>query len=413
MPKSNFALRMRKALICQPISRRKFLKTLSAAATLPLANSNFKFIQSAQSSSTRRRLRDLGITIGALPTGKWNAITDVPGVKVGHCTRLEGNGELIVGRGPIRTGVTVIFPNENIYHENLTAGRFVMNGNGEMTGMGSVDQRGLLQSPIFLTDTSNVGRVMNGALTWFLQTYPEIGDTSAVPVPVVAETFADFLHDMVGRHLNDAHVGAAINDAKSGPVQEGAVGGGVGMVCYDFKGGIGTASRVLPASHGGYTIGVLVQANHGDREQLLIDGVPVGKEIADLQLVEGKKSKSIILIGATDAPMIPAQLQRLCKRMAFGLARTGAISSHGSGDLLLFFSTGVKMKREAMMAEIEIFNDEWIKRAHQATIEAAEEAILNALCMAETTTGINGNTAHALPIERLPAIMRKYGKKIN
>jgi D-aminopeptidase len=357
-------------------------------------------------------LRELGIVVGTLPTGKWNAITDVPGVKVGHCTRIEGDGELITGRGPIRTGVTVILPNDDVFHENLIAGRFVMNGNGEMTGVGGVDQRGLLQSPIFLTDTSNVGRVMNGAITWFLQTYPEIGEAALVPIPIVAETWAGFLHDVVGRHLNDEHVLTAIKNAQSGQVQEGAVGGGVGARCYDFKGGIGTASRVLPESHGGYTIGVLVQANHGNgyREQLMINGVPVGKEIQDLRLVEGGKSKSIILIGATNAPMIPSQLQRLCKRMAFGLARTGALSSHGSGDLLLFFSTGVKVRREAMLTEIEIFNDEWITRAHQAAIEAAEEAVLNALCMAETTTGINGNTAYALPIERLPVIMRKYGR---
>jgi D-aminopeptidase len=354
-------------------------------------------------------LREIGITIGTLPTGKWNAITDVTGVKVGHCTRIEGEGELVVGRGPIRTGVTVILPTDNIFHENLTAARFVMNGNGEMTGLGSVDQRGLLQSPIFLTDTSNIGRVMNGALTWFLQTYPEIGDTAPMPVPVVAETWAGRLHDVVGRHLSDEHVLAAIQDAKSGPVREGAVGGGVGMECYDFKGGIGTASRVLPETHGGYTIGVLVQANHGVREQLMINGVPVGREIRDLQPVEGKKAKSILLIGATNAPMIPSQLQRLCKRMAFGLARTGAVSSHSSGDLLLFFSTGAKVKQGAAMTEIEIFNDEWITRAHQAAMEAAEEAILNALCMAETMTGINGNTVYALPIERLPAIMRRYG----
>jgi len=391
-------------LIYPSISRRKFLKTITAAITLPAIASCNRFTPSIRSSPTRRRLRELGINLGTLPMGKWNAITDVAGVKVGHYTRIESSD--------IRTGVTVVFPNDDIYHENVTAGRFVMNGNGEITGMGSVDQRGLLQSPIFLTDTSNIGRVMNGAMTWFLKTYPEIGDTALTPVPIVAETFGAFLHDSAGRHLNDEHILAAINNAKSGPVLEGAVGGGVGMVCYDFKGGIGTASRVLPASHGGYAVGVLVQANHGDREQLLIDGVPVGKEIQDLQLVEGKKSKSIILIGATDAPMIPAQLQRLCKRMALGLARTGAISSHGSGDLLLFFSTGVKVKHEALMTEIEIFNDEWITRAHQAAMEAAEEAILNALCMAETTVGINGNTAFALPIERLSTIMKKYGRII-
>jgi D-aminopeptidase len=399
-------------LTSQPITRRRFLAQAATAALALPATISTSTEPHLTFSSNRRRLRELGIVIGTLPTGKWNAITDVPGVKVGHCTRIEGSGELVVGRGPIRTGLTAILPNDDIFHENVTAGRFVMNGNGEMTGLGSVDQRGLLQSPIFLTDTSNIGRVMNGAMTWFLQTYPEIGDSAPVPAPVVAETWAGFLHDAAGRHLNDEHVLAAVKNAQSGPVQEGAVGGGAGMMCYDFKGGIGTASRVLPATHGGYVIGVLVQANHGDREQLMINGVPVGKEIADLQPVEGKKSKSILLIGATDAPMIPAQLQRLCKRMALGLARTGAISSHGSGDLLLLFSTGVKVKHEATMTEIEIFNDEWITRAHQAAIEAAAEAILNALCMAETTTGINGNTAYALPIERLPGIMRKYGRAI-
>jgi len=184
------------------------------------------------------------------------------------------------------------------------------------------------------------------------------------------------------------------------------------MVCYDFKGGIGTASRLLPESRGGYTIGVLVQTNHGGRAQLMINGVPVGKEIQDLHSIERKKAKSIILIGATNAPMMPAQLQRLCKRMAFGLARTGALSSHGSGDLLLFFSTGVKVKPDAALTEIEIFNDESITCMHQAAMEAAEEAILNSLCMAETTVGVNSNTAFALPIERLPAIMKKYGRPI-
>ncbi len=389
-----------------PLSRRRFCQQLLVATCAPVLLPFTKF----ETATSRQRLRALGIIIGSLPTGPWNAITDVPGVKVGHCTRIEGEGALQVGRGPIRTGVTVIMPRENIFHENVTAARFVLNGNGEMTGVGRVDQTGLLESPIFLTDTSNLGRVMNGGLTWFMQTYPEIGDTARVPVPVVAETWAGFLHDTEGRHLRDEHVLAAIANAKTGPVQEGVVGGGVGMMCYDFKGGIGTASRVLPQTHGGYTFGVLVQANFGDREQLMINGVPVGKEIPDLQPVEGKKSKSIILIGATDAPMIPSQLQRLCKRMALGLARTGALSSHGSGDLLLFFSNGIVLREHDTATDIQIFNDEWISRAHQAAMEATEEAILNALCVAETMVGINGNTAFALPLERLPEIMKKYGR---
>jgi D-aminopeptidase len=384
------------------ISRRNFIKASSfslLASSLPGA-AVFSPIE-GQATSARKRLRDLGIVIGNLPPGKFNAITDVPGVRVGHRTRIEGES--------VRTGVTVIFPNGDVYRQNVAAAHFIMNGNGEMTGVGQIESAGLLDSPIFLTDTSNIGRVLNGALSWLIKTYPEIGDTAPVPVPVVAETFAYFLHDSAGRHLHDEDVFAVIADAQSGAVAEGAVGGGTGMLCYEFKGGIGTASRMLPERNGGYKIGVLVQANHGGREQLMINGVPVGREIQDLKPHAPKQQKSIIIVGATNAPMIPSQLQRLCKRMAFGLARTGAISSHPSGDLLLFFSTGLTVARDAQVANFEIFNDEFITRAHQAAVEAAEEAILNALCMAETMTGIHGNTAYALPIERVPEIMRKYG----
>jgi D-aminopeptidase len=399
------------------ISRRAFLKasSFSLLASSLISSDLFFTPSEARGAVVRKRLRDLGITIGELPPGNWNAITDVPGVRVGHQTRIVGEA--------VRTGVTVIFPNDDVFRNNVAAAHFIMNGNGEMTGLGNVDAAGLLESPIFLTDTSNIGRVMNGALSWFLQTYPEIGESVSAPVPVIAETFADFLHDHRGRHLLDEDVFAAIANAQAGAVGEGAVGGGTGMLCYEFKGGIGTASRLLPENHGGYTIGVLVQANHGSREQLTINGVPVGKEISDLMPHEPKKQKSIILIGATDAPMLPSQLQRLCKRLTFGLARTGSISSHGSGDLMLFFSTGLIVPRNALrpasyeihgsgageVANFEIFNDEFITLAHQAAIEAAEEAILNSLCMANTMTGINGNTAYALPIERLPEIMRKYG----
>lgn len=350
--------------------------------------------------------------IGKLPTGKWNAITDVPGVRVGHVTRIEGQGALVPGRGPVRTGVTVIVPADDVYRDNLAAARFTLNGNGELTGAGAVDQRGLLETPIFLTDTANIGRVMNGAITWMLDTYPEIGDTAPVPVPIVGETWAAFLHDGEGRHLGDEHVIEAIRAARSGPVLEGAVGGGTGMVSYDFKGGIGTASRRLPASHGGFTVGVLVQANHGRREQLRIDGVPVGQAITDHRPLEGRKTKSILLVGATDAPLLPAQLGRLCKRMALGLGRTGAISMSGSGDLLLFLSTGTRFRRGEAMTDARIWNDEQINPALEAALEAAEEAVLNALCMAETMTGIDGNTAYALPLERLPAILEAHGRPV-
>ena len=363
----------------------------------------------------RRRLRDLGILIGTMPTGRWNAITDVPGVRVGHLTRIEGDGALAPGRGPIRTGVTAILPADDIARAPVSAARFTLNGNGELTGLGNLDRSGLLETPVLLTDTSNVGRVMNGAITWLLETFPEIGDTAPVPVPVVGETWGAFLHDAEGRHITDEHVLAAIRAAATGPVTEGAVGGGTGMVAYGFKGGIGTASRRLPVSRGrlgGATVGVLVQANHGGRRQLRIDGVPVGAEIPDLTPLEPRKSKSILLVGATDAPMLPEQLGQLCKRMAIGLARTGATSTHGSGDLLLFFSTGLRARRGAALTEGQIWNDEQIDVVLTAAVEAAEEAVLNALCSAETMSGVGGNTAYALPLERLPAIFRKHGRTL-
>lgn len=393
-------------------SRRWFLKKLAALSILPGGSRLLPALEAGLGGSpgARRRLRDLGIIIGELSPGRLNAITDVGGVRVGHCTRIEGSGPLQPGRGPIRTGITAILPNADPYRQPLTAARFTLNGNGEMTGMARIDQEGLLETPIFLTDTSNIGRVMDGAIQWMLRTYPELGHTAPVPVPVVAETWAGFLHDVEGRHLTREHVLQALAAATGGPVAEGVVGGGVGMVCYDFKGGIGTASRLLPITHGGFTIGVLVQANFGSREQLMIDGVPVGHEITDLQPQPGRKSKSIIVIGATDAPMAPVQLRRLCKRMALGLARTGAHSTHGSGDLLLCFSTAQPIESGQSSKVLQLFNDEWSSLAYKAAIEATEEAVLNALCMAETTSGIDGNTAYALPLERLPQIMRKYGR---
>lgn len=412
------------AVFLQPrkISRRDFLKASSfslLASSLPAplrfpvpfrhldGTASFFLPSEICAEAARKRLRDLGIVIGELPPGKWNAITDVVGVRVGHRTRIEGNGA-----HSVRTGITTIFPNDDIFRNNVAAAQFIMNGNGEMTGMGQVDSAGLLESPIFLTDTSNIGRVMNGALSWFMKTYPEIGDTTPVPMPVVAETWAGFLHDSSGRHLLDEDVFAAIDNARTGVVAEGSVGGGTGVRCLQFKGGIGTSSRVLPQTHGGYTVGVMGQAGHGLRERLMINGVPVGREIRDLMPHTPQKQKSIILIGATDAPMLPSQLQRLCKRMIMGLARTGSAFAHSSGDLSLFFSTGLTVQRDAEVAHFEIFNDEFMTLAHLAAIEAAEEAVLNALCMAETMTGINGNTLFALPIDRLPQIMRKYGHEI-
>ena len=395
----------------QPFSRRVLLAG-GALAAISAGCGGVLPAAAPRGPSGRRRIRDLGIRIGSMSPGPFNAITDVPGVRVGHVTRIEGEGPLVPGRGPIRTGVTVIMPGDDVWRDNVPAARFTLNGNGELTGVATVDRHGLLETPIFLTDTSNIGRVMDGALGWMLDTYPEIGDTAPVPTPIVGETWAAFLHDAEGRHLTEEHVREAISKARSGPVEEGAVGGGTGMTCYEFKGGIGTASRKLPADMGNHTLGVLVQANHGRRTQLRIDGVPVGREIPEDMLFEGRKTKSILIIGATDAPMTPMQLGRLAKRMALGLGRTGAVSMSGSGDLLLFFSTGARVRRGATLTAAPVWNDEHINTAFEAAVECTEEAVLNALAMARTTTGIHGNTAYALPLERLPEIMRKYGRPV-
>lgn len=401
-------------------SRREFL---TAAGALALALGDAGCAVPPANTPTlppnqRCRLRELGFfrfasAPGPAP-GTHNAITDVPGVRVGHTTLIQGDGPLVPGHGPVRTGVTAILPNGDVFRHPVRAAAFVFNGNGEMTGLLSVQRRGNLRTPILLTDTSNIGRVLSGAQAWMMRQYAEIGDTAPVPVPVVAETWAGFLHDAEGRHIQPEHIASALEQARGGPVAEGVVGGGTGMVCYEFKGGIGTSSRKLSAADGGFCVGILAQCNHGRRKQLRMDGVPVGLEIPDLMPVEGtlkappgpKKTKSIVLIGATDAPCSPLQLGRLCKRMALGLARTGSISMHGSGDLLLFFSTA---KGGEAMPE-PLWNDEQINPLLEAAVQGAEEAILNALCMANTVVGIQGNTVYGLPLDRLYDIFRKYGR---
>ncbi len=339
----------------------------------------------------RARLRELGIVIGELATGSHNAITDVAGVEVGHLTLIEDGG-------PVCTGVTAIVPRTPAF-----AADFTLNGNGELMGVGSMRRTGLLAGPVLFTNTSSVGAVYDGAVEWMLARDPDLFKSDLQPAPIVGETWAAFLHDEVGRHVQPADALAALDAAGGGPVAEGCVGGGTGMRAYGFKAGIGTASRQIPCDDQLYTVGVLVQANFGRRPQLRVDGVPVGRQITDLMPVRGGKSKSMLAAVATDAPLLPIQLQRVGKRVALGMARTGAISTHGSGDLALAFST-------ASPQAVDALADRWISGVFQGVVEATEEAILNALTTAYTTTGRDGNTIHALPLDHLLEIMRAYGR---
>jgi len=394
------------------VSRRRFLRIsmggvsaglIGYGATKGGHSRNLYKVQEWEEK--RSRLRDLGIKMGRFPPGPYNAITDVEGVKVGHCTKIEGSGKLQVGIGPVRTGVTVILPHSgNIFEEKLAVGHFVLNGNGEMTGFVRNRDTGTLETPIYLTGTANIGIVYDAALTHLLNENPDIGVTDRVPVPVVAECW-DGMGDTEGRHITEQNVLDAIKNASSGPVSEGSVGGGTGMRSYGFKAGIGTSSRVLPKERGGYTVGVLINANHGSRHLLRVDGVPIGKELLNYP-EEKEKNKSIILVAATDAPLLPVQLHRLCKRMSLGLARTGSVSTHGSGDILIAFSTGNRLARAS--TKFKCVDDGRISSLWEATVEAAEEAVLNALTAAQTMDGTDGVKKYGVPLNRLVTLMKKY-----
>jgi L-aminopeptidase/D-esterase-like protein len=369
----------------------------------------------------RPRLRDLGIEIGTMPIGQHNAITDVPGVRVGHATVVHGEGPLVVGQGPARTGVTAIHPHEgSAFTSMVPAAIAVLNGAGEMTGRSQVDEYGLIETPILITNTLSVGAVHRGATEWLTEHEESLRNSDFV-IPVVAETFDGFLNDVAGQHVTTEHVYAALDGARGGPVAEGCVGGGTGMMLFRFKGGIGTSSRLVQLDDHTYTIGVLVQGNFGARADLLVDGVPVGHEIDDLLPVRGEPESrkpqpdgSIIVVIATDAPLTDRQLMRLCKRGMLGLGRVGSTARQSSGDILIAFSNAPenrfdRFNREPLVNTVRV-NDERIDDLFQATIEATSEAVLNALVAAETTVGRDGNTAYALPHDRLREIMRKYGR---
>jgi len=388
--------------------------------------------------------RALGIPLTGTP-GPFNAITDVAGVEVGHVTLIEGEGRLVVGEGPVRTGVTAILPRGRAAGDSTFAAWFSLNGNGEMTGTTWIEESGVLESPVLITNTHSVGVVRDAVIDWMKQRDPSF----LWALPVVAETYDGSLNDINGFHVKPEHAFAALDGARSGPVQQGAVGGGTGMRCHGFKGGIGSASRVLPESAGGYTVGVLVQCNQGARADLRIAGVPVGQMMpeptacyADRSISAANRyagvpfcdeagggdaamgpapdglaepllesTGSIIIVLATDAPLLPAQMKRLVTRTALGLARIGGMGYNGSGDIFLAFSTANRQaaaeRREVV--GLEMLPNDRINPLISATVHATEEAILNAMLAAETLTGINGYTVPALPQDRLREIMERTG----
>ncbi|MBA3688042.1 MAG: P1 family peptidase [Chloroflexi bacterium] len=363
------------------------------------------------------RARDLGIIIGTLKPGPLNAITDVRGVLVGHATLIEGEGPLVVGKGPIRTGVTVILPHDwDPGREPLFAGSHTLNGNGEMTGLEWVGDSGLLTTPIGLTNTHSVGVVRDALVAASVAGRNEVGLWS---LPVVAETWDGYLNDVNGQHVRAEHVFEALAAASGGPVAEGSVGAGTGTKAFGFKAGIGTASRHVGKEHGGHTVGVLVQANHGRRERLMVDGVPIGREITRDEIAGPDlpdDTGSIIAVVATDAPLLPQQCRRLAERAGLGVARGGGGGENDSGDFFLAFATGNRSLRAEddgqapISFPLQMLNDDHISELFWAAIEATEEAVLNSMIAAETMVGRDGIAFHALPHERLVEVMRRYGR---
>lgn len=352
------------------------------------------------------RARDLGVPFELGRPGRWNAITDVSGVAVGHVTLVEGES--------VRTGVTAILPRGR--GEEATrpcfGAVFALNGNGEMTGTAWVSESGLVEGPVVLTNTNSVGVVRDAVIRYAARRWPPKpgGSWTFWSLPIVGETWDGTLNDIYDPHVRPEHLDSALDSAVSGPVAEGNVGGGTGMVCYGFKGGIGTASRLLGADQGGYTVGVLVQANHGRRHQLLVAGIPVGQEIGPA-LPDDAEMGSILIVVATDAPLLPHQLARIARRAALGLARTGSVAGNGSGDLFLAFSTANPGAGDSEgTVPLTMLPNDRMDALFEATVAATEEAIVNALVAAQTMKGFRGHTVTALPHDRLREILQSHGR---
>ncbi len=380
----------------------------------------FSFTISAQVS---KRARDFKIPFDGNP-GKYNAITDVAGVEVGEVTLIEGSGPLVKGQGPVRTGVTAILPRGKNF-DPVFANWYTLNGNGDMTGTHWLTESGFLETPVLITNTGSVGTVRDAAWQWMDQHhyYTPFFKDYWYAYPVVAETYDGVFNDINSGHVKKEHVFTALDSAKTGAVGEGGVGGGTGMMCYHFKGGTGTSSRVLDKELGGYTVGVLVQCNHGSRRQLTIAGVPVGKELKDTLpfILEGQPTAevnyavqdrgSIIVVVATDAPLLPHQLKRIVQRVPLGVTRTGGIGGNGSGDIFIAFSTANKKAfSNDSIRSVNALPNEQINALFEATIQATEEAIVNALVAGRTMKGINDNTVYGMPVDAVIKILKKYNR---
>ena len=388
-----------------------FLVSLAVIFCLILAVAQ---LASAQGGKVEReqRARDLGVPFEGTP-GALDSITDVKGVEVGYRTLISGDGKLVVGSGPVRTGVTAVFPRGKNSVDPVFAGWFTENGNGEMTGTTWVQESGFLYGPVMITNTHSVGVVRDSVIAWQLQHGPSLPLEDWWSLPVVAETWDGYLNDINGFHVKAEDADAAMRDAHAGPIAEGNVGGGTGMICFEFKGGTGTASRQLPEKLGGYTVGVLVQCNFGVRHLLRVAGAPVGYEITGKRVWDDDTG-SIIVVVATDAPLLPSQMKRIAKRVTLGLWRLGSISGDGSGDIFIAFSTanpGAGLAQKKAVA-VQMLPNSRMDALFEATVQATEEAVVNALVAAKTMTGVDGHTVEALPHDRLREVLKKYNRLV-
>ncbi|HWD90371.1 MAG TPA: P1 family peptidase [Mucilaginibacter sp.] len=364
------------------------------------------------------RARDIGIPFEGTP-GKWNAITDVPGVEVGYSTIISGSGKNYAGKGPVRTGVTAIFPNGKVNHHPVFANWYTLNGNGEMTGTTWLTESGFLETPVLITNTNSVGVVRDAVLKWFVDKNWYGDEKGWYTYPVVAETWDGGMNDIYGFQVKESNAWEAMNSASSGPIKEGNVGGGTGMLCLGFKGGSGTSSRIVTVNGKQYTLGAFVQSNFGRKRNLTIAGVPVGQELKDTlnyeihDLANSHRQEgdgSIIVVVATDAPLLPHQLKRIAERVALGVGRVGGRGENGSGDIFIAFSTAnPDAFSRTQSKQVEMLPNDQLNPLYEATVQSVEEAIINAMVAAETMEGVNGNKAYALPHNAVIRLLRKHG----
>jgi L-aminopeptidase/D-esterase-like protein len=386
------------------------VKILSVSLAIFLVASVPVRAQQASNAAREPRARDLGVPFEGTP-GPLNAITDVKGLELGYRTLISGEGKLQVGVGPVRTGVTAIFPRGKKAVDPVFAGWFTENGNGEMTGTTWVEESGFLYGPVMITNTHSVGVVRDAVIAWQFKHGMPVPEDDWWSLPVVAETWDGYLNDINGFHVKPEDAFAAMDDAHSGPIAEGNVGGGTGMICFEFKGGTGTSSRRLAEKLGGYTVGVLVQCNFGTRHLLRIAGAPIGYEITGKPIWD-EDTGSIIVVVATDAPLLPNQMKRIAKRVTLGLGRLGSISGNGSGDIFIAFSTanpgaGLEQKK---LVNVQMLPNDQMDALFEATVQATEEAVVNALVAAKTMTGPEGHIVEALPHDRLREVLKKYNR---